>query len=395
MKSLLISGMYFPPQVGGISQYMASVAKFLGSHEVCCLTGVRAEKESGGGKNNLEQKLQPRVYRRPRAFSRAMAIQGAALATTLAEIMVRERPQVVQLGSVAEGYMGLHLKRWLGLPYVVYAHGNEILASDGENWQKPKLSLLRANRILCNSRFTAELVSQLGVAPEKNVVLHPGCDTERFRPRETTDQIRQQLLGEHWKRKVILTVGNLVERKGHDTVIQALPTVLKQVPDAVYLIVGHGARRAELEVLASELGVRGQVILAGLCSDQQLPEVYALGDVFVMASRARLESCDVEGFGLVFLEAGATGKPVIAGRSGGIPDAVVHGETGYLVDPSDPGEVAKYLIQVLQDRSLAANLGRNGRERVLREFTWERFAHRLSNVLSSVVDEHLREKRKP
>jgi len=127
MKSLLISKIYFPPQVGGISQYMVSVAKALGPEEICCLTGLRAKSYGTNNDNAVERELQARVYRRPYAFSPATVIQGPALAATLMEIMVRERPQVVQLASVFEGYLGLHLNRWLKLPYVVYAHGNEIL----------------------------------------------------------------------------------------------------------------------------------------------------------------------------------------------------------------------------------------------------------------------------
>jgi len=218
-------------------------------------------------------------------------------------------------------------------------------------------------------------------------VLHPGCDTERFRPRETGSELRQRVLGHHCGKKVILTIGNLVERKGHDMVIKALPKVLRVVPDAIYLIVGDGACRPKLEDLASEMGVRDHVVLAGYLSDHHLPEIYALGDVFVMPSRARIENCDVEGFGLVFLEASACGKPVIAGRSGGIPDAVDHGVTGYLVDPGDPDEIAEYLIRILQDPTLAGRLGESGRKRVLREFTWDHFASKLRQILSSVVDE--------
>jgi phosphatidylinositol alpha-1,6-mannosyltransferase len=387
MKSLLISKIYFPPQVGGISQYMVSVAKALGPEEICCLTGLRAKSYGTNNDNAVERELQARVYRRPYAFSPATVIQGPALAATLMEIMVRERPQVVQLASVFEGYLGLHLNRWLKLPYVVYAHGNEILQIAEQKWEKPRLCLQRASRVLANSYFTAELVSRWGAAPERNIVLHPGCDTERFRPRETGSELRQRVLGHHCGKKVILTIGNLVERKGHDMVIKALPKVLRVVPDAIYLIVGDGACRPKLEDLASEMGVRDHVVLAGYLSDHHLPEIYALGDVFVMPSRARIENCDVEGFGLVFLEASACGKPVIAGRSGGIPDAVDHGVTGYLVDPGDPDEIAEYLIRILQDPTLAGRLGESGRKRVLREFTWDHFASKLRQILSSVVDE--------
>ena len=381
VKSLLISGQDFPPRKGGISNYMASVAEALGPEQVCCLTSVRANGATG-------ESEPARTYRRPAAFAKPWHIQAPGFSAAMTEILLRERPQVAQIATVHDAHMGMWLRRWFNIPYVVYAHGNEILGVSQSDWQKPRLSLMNADRILAVSRFTAQLLGEIGVPAEKIEIIHPGCDIHHFHPREPNPDLRDKLLGGKVNSRVILSVGNLVSRKGHDVVIKALPLLMEKIPDVVYLIVGDGGYRKELEDLAAALGVRERVILAGQVSHQSLPDVYALSDVFIMPSRAQLESCDVEGFGIVFLEAGACGKPVIAGRSGGVEDAVLDGVTGILVNPVDVDDVANALTQVLSDTGLAVTLGRQGRERVVREFDWKRVAGRIHSVLESVVASH-------
>ena len=165
--------------------------------------------------------------------------------------------------------------------------------------------------------------------------------------------LRHKLLPGRHKDKVILCVGNLVARKGQDMVIRALPSLRQTIPDVTYLIVGEGPYRVPLDKLTLELGVRDRVIFAGRILVEELPDIYAISDVFVMPSRN--EECDVEGFGLVFLEASACAKPVVGGRSGGIPDAIEEGVTGLLVGPRDPEDIANALARLLSDGDLAAD----------------------------------------
>jgi phosphatidylinositol alpha-1,6-mannosyltransferase len=299
--------------------------------------------------------------------------------------MLRERPQVVQLATAYDGYMGLWLRRWLNLPFVVYAHGNEVLDALSSAWPKPLLCLKTAARVLANSRFTAQLVAKSGVPPHQIEIIHPGCDVDRFQPYEPEAQLRQELLGDKAGDRVILSVGNLVARKGHDMVISAMPRLLQRMPNLVYLIVGDGPYRPHLEDLAASAGVQDRVIFAGRVADERLPEVYALSDVFIMPSREDLEACDVEGFGMVFLEASACGKPTIAGRSGGIGDAVVDGVTGLLVNPLDVEDIAAALWIILSNRDIAHQFGQQGRSRVLNEFAWTRIAERVKSILGSVA----------
>ena len=375
MRSLLISHQYFPPQRGGISNMMASIAEALGPDRICCLTGVSASE-------NLASPFA--VYRRPRAFSKARIEEAIALGLTFAEIAIRHRPQAVQLATVGEGYLGLFLKRRFDLPYVVYAHGNEIadLAARRAAGDKPSKTLTEAKKVLAVSAFTANLATQAGVADEKIQVLHPGCDSGFFQPKQPSEEFRERLLGNHRDGPVILTVGNLVERKGHDVVIKAMPRLLRELAGVTYLIVGDGPFRDPLQRLTVDLRVQERVIFAGPMPRAALPDIYALSDLFIMPSRHRVNLCDVEGFGLVFLEAGACGKPVIGGRSGGIPDAIEEGSTGFIVDPEDVDEIAERIRWLILNSSRAAEMGSYARRRVLEQFRWDEVGEKVIHALT-------------
>jgi phosphatidylinositol alpha-1,6-mannosyltransferase len=156
----------------------------------------------------------------------------------------------------------------------------------------------------------------------------------------------------------------------------------------MYLIVGEGPNRAALEQLAVALGVADRVVFLGRVATAELPLLYSAADIFIMVSRARLEYCDVEGFGMVFIEAAACGTPSIGGRSGGVADAVVDGVTGLLVDPLDVGEVAHSVAMLLANRDFARQLGDAARYRAVSQFSWSRFAASVSLILDEVVHGH-------
>ena len=379
MKSLLISSTYFPPRKGGISHFMAGLASALGPDRVCCLTGVLANDGA------VDDGLQPRVYRRPTAFAKSKWLRAFGWGTSIAQIILREHVKVVQVASVGEISLGLWLRRWFNIPFVVYAYGNDILHAMRSQSPQPRLALQRAGRVLAISQFTANLVERAGVDPARIEIVFPGCDTDRFQPRQPRMELRQRLLGPRYKGRVILTIGGLVARKGQDMVIRALPRLRESIPEVNYLIVGDGPYRPQLESLAEAMGVQDHVIFAGQVPTEELPDVYALSDVFVMPSRERLEVDDVEGFGIVFLEASACAKPVIGGRSGGIPEAIVDGVTGLLVDAHDPEDIGNALARLLTDRDLAIRLGQQGRLRVVHDFDWARVADQVEGILNSVL----------
>jgi phosphatidylinositol alpha-1,6-mannosyltransferase len=228
--------------------------------------------------------------------------------------------------------------------------------------------------------FRTRLATTVGRDAEL-VQLTPGVDTDTFRPDVDGSAVRARygLTG----RPVIVCVSRLVPRKGQDTLIHALPAVRRQVRDAALLLVGAGRYRDELETLAASLGVADAVVFAGGVPHRELPGHFAAGDVFAMPCRTRRGGLDVEGLGIVFLEASASGLPVIVGDSGGAPDAVRDGETGLLVDGRDVSAVADRLIQLLRDDALRARMGAAGRAWAERDWRWDVLADRLHALLNA------------
>jgi phosphatidylinositol alpha-1,6-mannosyltransferase len=242
-------------------------------------------------------------------------------------------------------------------------------------------ALLRAAQVVfAISQGTANTALGLGVKPERIRVIHPAVNPAQLASKIPPEMVRQRygLQG----KKCILTVGRLVERKGFDTVIRALPAILEVIPEAHYLIVGGGPAEAGLKALVADLGLETYVTFAGPKSHDEVADYYLASDLFVMISREIPGKGDVEGFGIVYLEANLLGRPVVAGRSGGVADAVVHEETGLLVDPRDPAGVAAAVVRVLSDSDLAQRLGENGRSRVLSDFSGAAAAQKVLVALS-------------
>jgi phosphatidylinositol alpha-1,6-mannosyltransferase len=233
----------------------------------------------------------------------------------------------------------------------------------------------------------SRLAPALGRHPEL-VQLTPGVDTDIFSPAADGQQIRARhgLDG----RPVIVCVSRLVPRKGQDALVAALPAIRDRVRrltgpgaagDVVLLIVGDGPYRSRLEADAARFGVTGQVVFTGPVTEAELPGHYAAGDVFAMPCRTRRHGLDVEGLGIVYLEASAVGLAVVAGRSGGAPDAVLDGRTGVVVDGTQPAELVDAITGLLLDRSRARQLGAAGRRWVEEQWQWDALADRLVQIL--------------
>uniref|UniRef100_UPI00331F01F9 glycosyltransferase family 4 protein n=1 Tax=Micromonospora chalcea TaxID=1874 RepID=UPI00331F01F9 len=210
--------------------------------------------------------------------------------------------------------------------------------------------------------------------------LAPGVDVETYHPDVDGTKVRERLgLAD---RPVVVCVSRLVPRKGQDMLIRALPEIRRRVPGAALLVVGGGPYRSTLEKLARQSGLERDVVFTGSVPSADLPAHYAAGDVYAMPCRTRNRGLDVEGLGIVYLEAGATGLPVVAGDSGGAPDAVRDGETGYVVGGRDVAQLADRVATLLADRDLARQFGAAGRAWVEREWRWETQAQRMAALLA-------------
>lgn len=224
------------------------------------------------------------------------------------------------------------------------------------------------------------LAGALGGAAARLVRLTPGVDTGAFSPSADGAAVRARLgLSD---RPVVVCVSRLVPRKGQDMLIRALPAIRARVPGTALLLVGGGPYRPQLQRLAAGLGVAEAVVFTGSVSGPELPAHYAAGDVFAMPCRTRRGGLDVEGLGIVYLEASATGLPVVGGRSGGAPDAVRDGLTGTVVDGRDVAAIGVSVGDLLADPTRAAALGAAGRAWVQREWRWDVLAGRLRELLA-------------
>lgn len=292
----------------------------------------------------------------------------------------RERVTQIHCAKVLpEGCVAWGMQQLTSIPYIVYAHGEEILigmTSRKLAWLLPKI-YNGAAAIIANSRNTKTLLESIGVESAKIHIVHPGVNSELF---NVTAEAVACLKKHHQveQAQLLLTVGRLQRRKGHDIVIQALPAILQQVANLRYLIVGLGEEQQYLAQMAHEYGVADRVIFAGQVTDEELAAYYAACDVFIMANRQI--GPDIEGFGMVYLEAGAACKPVIGGVSGGTDDAIVDQVTGLRVDGSSVKAVTEAVVTLCTDQETARAMGAAGRRRVEQEFTWASVVQKIRGI---------------
>ena len=259
------------------------------------------------------------------------------------------------------------LPRLLRGRLAVLAHGTEIAPERaGLRRHIMRYVFEHADVVIANSRFTHDLLVRAGIRRDVAIV-HLGIDDAPFAPARSAEP-------------TVLSVGRLIARKGFDNVIQAFPLVLKRFPTARYEIVGAGPQRAELEALAERDGVKDRVSFLGAVDDEGMRAAYARAWCFALPVRA--SGSDVEGFGLVYLEAAIAGLPTIGGCGSGAEDAIAAGDTGLLVDGTSKAAVAEAIIALLEDPERAATMGRRGRERALEHFTWRNTAAGIARLMA-------------
>ncbi len=365
----------FPPMVGGEARLYARICRCVPPDQVMVLA-PRLREDARFDLHEPYPIVRVRVPISPHPVARALQVSRMLLA---ARALVRKDDiRVLHIGHLYLGTVGLELRRWHRIPYVLYLHGGEMAPYMRSRAVRHLVRRVveGACLVIANSRFTVDHYEAMGMRPRRAQILMPVPDTRRFRPDLDPRPIRDRYgLKDD---RVVLTVGRLVPRKGHDLVLRAL-AALKEEP-VRYMIVGTGPEERRLRDLAQALGVQDRVVFAGYVPDEELPGLYAACDVFVMPSRLLKTRDGIEGFGTVFLEAGACGKPVIGGRSGGVVEAVEDGRTGLLVDPHDAGALAEALRVLLRDPRLCQRMGEAGRARAERlEAAWREAVRQMWN----------------
>jgi phosphatidylinositol alpha-1,6-mannosyltransferase len=377
LRDLLVVTELFPPAIGGSGEFLANVYSRLDGRAVRVLTeGHSADVERRGRfeihrapfKSDMWSLLHPHGFLRYVTLARK--IRALAPSGTMVHC-ARALPEGVSAW----------LARLMGGPrFMCWAHGEEIniAGSSRELRVLARRVYQAADFVLANSENTRLLLLGLGVPSARVHVVRPGVDPARFRPDVDARALRSSLSpnGE----LVLLSVGRLQRRKGHDHVIAALERIAAVIQPFRYVIVGDGEERARLESAAADAGLRDQVKFVGNVRDQDLPSYYAACDIFMMPNQ--IDGIDLEGFGIVFLEAAAAEKPVIGGASGGVAEAVEHDVTGLLVQGGDLDELGTAIQRLASSVELRQKMGRAGRARVIRGFTWERGAAELDAILA-------------
>ena len=373
MRTLVVTN-DFPPRAGGIETFVVAMAKRLPAGEVVVHTArQRGDREYDSGlpfpvvrDRSPLMVPTPDIARRSASIARAEGCDrvwfGAAAPLGLLAPTLR-RAGVGRLIATTHG----HEVWWAGVPGTRgllhrIGEGCDVVTYLGE---------------YCRSRIAPALSPPAQARMRR---LTPGVDDVEFHPGAGggTVRARHGLEG----RPLIVCVSRMVARKGQDVLVRALPLVRARVPGAALLLVGDGPHRTRVEKVVADLGLGDHVVLTGRVPWQELPAHYAAGDLFCMPSRDRRSVLEVEGLGICYLEAAATGLPVVAGRSGGAPDAVLEGENGTVVDGDDVAAVAAACTDLLLDRERAAAYGRRGRAWVAERWRWDDLAVRLRRLLA-------------
>jgi phosphatidyl-myo-inositol dimannoside synthase len=376
MRRVLIVTNDFPPRRGGIQSFVHALAARLPEGSVC----VYAPSWDGAAPFDSRQPF-PVIRHRT-----SLMLPVPSVARRAARILRDYDCDTVLFGAAAPlGLLAPSLRRAGARRIVALTHGHEA------GWA----ALPVARSLLHRIGEEVDTVTYLGeyfrerlgraLSPQaaaRMVRLAPGVDTAAFRPGAGGAAIRQRL-GIGARQPVVVCVSRMVPRKGQDTLLRAWPLVRAAVGGSpLLLLVGDGPYRAELNRLQGRLGLQGSVLFSGPVPWEELPAYYDTGDVFAMPCRTRRAGLDVEGLGIVYLEASATGLPVVGGDSGGAPDAILEGETGYVVPGGDEQALAARLIELLNDPQDAAAMGDKGQAWVEREWRWELVAQRLTQILA-------------
>ena len=374
----------FPPMGGGIARWMAEIALRYPREGLIVSTGAIDGAEAS------DARFPNRIDRLGLPARRLRTIQGLVLwSRRVTRLIQQHGARFLWCGNLRPAaYPAKWAHERSRIPYGVLVHGGDLLALR-HNYRDSRVKRLTARALVgsadvlvANSRWTHDLacdvLRELGLAERTGRVrvVPLGTDPLVFRPGldPSPVRLRYALSAGQW----LVTVARLVPHKGIDTTIRALARLAPSHPDLHYAIVGQGSYQPSLLALAEAEGVAGRVRVLTEVSDEELPLAYALADVYVGVSRQTAR--DVEGFGISLLEASASGKPVVAGRSGGMPDAVRDGETGTLVDSDDPVAVALAIAAFLDDPVRAAAAGAAGRRAVESFYNWARVVDDLRAI---------------
>lgn len=374
MPSTLLITNDFGPRAGGIESFVIGLLERMPKSQVVVYTSVQGDTNSYDADwfNSFGVKV---IRDRSKIL-----LPTPRVVRTLQSLIRQEGIENIWFGAAAPlGVSARWLKKAGASNVVALTHGHEVWWARiwPFSWAISEIAK-QSNHLTYLGEFTkAAMIKRVGDR-NKLVRVAPGIDTEHFKP-VSAAQLREELQLAH--RPTIVTVGRLVHRKGQDRLLEALPRIIKEIPDVALVFVGEGPHRQQLDNLVKKLGLQNHVYFIGRIQFSELPKYICVGDIFAMPSRSRFFGLEVEGLGIVYLEASACGLPVIAGASGGAPDAVIAGETGLVVDGNNLEEIAQSCINLLKSKELRDQMGKNGRAWVIDNWRWEIWSNKFNKLL--------------
>ena len=371
----------FPPRVGGSGRWLWDTYSRQRLDRVVVAAGNWPGADEFDSKSGVETVRLPIVFPDWSPLRPAIAMKYLRASQEVYSLVKRNHCEEIHVcRAMPEGLIAYLVKARTGIPYTCYVHGEEI------NLVHTSRILSRLSRVVYNnarqyivnsSNSGKVLQSTFNVAPEKVAVLHPGVNTLHFRPLKLGETDKRSFF--NWQdRTVLLSIGRLQKRKGHDIMIQALPAIRNAVPNILFAIVGEGEEKETLHALVRQNEVEEQVAFLGSISDDELPDLYRSCDLFTLPNR--VVGGDFEGFGIVLLEAQACGKAILVGKSGGVGETFVDGKTGLSADCTNPSSLAEAVCSMLHDRSRLEQMGRAAREWVVEQFDIEEQARKATQI---------------
>lgn len=367
-----------PPRVGGIQYYVDQLARGLVSAgDEVVLFGSRSP-----GADAWDAEAPYEVVR----AATSVLLPTPPVRHRVHRLVERTGAEAVVFGAAFPlGLMGPGIRARTGVPYVAFTHGLEVSTVRAPGgWLPLRRIGDGAGAITYVSHWCRRLLEPAFGPRPRHVMLPPAVDPAEYHAGVDGAEVRRRL-GVEPEEPLVVCVSRLVPRKGQDVLISGLGELRRRVPGARLMIVGGGPHEEALRRLAEEAGVAEHVVFTGMVADDELPEHFAAADVFAMPCRERRRGLEVEAFGIVFLQAEAVGVPVIAGNIGGVPDSLVDGRTGVLVDGTDTSAVIDALVELLGDVDRRCRMGLAAAELVAEGFTWPHRTEELRRLLAEVV----------
>lgn len=380
---VLLLSTEFPPGPGGIGThaYQLAIGLFKRGWEVTVLTPQDYASEQEILSFNSSQ---PFTIVRLRHYPNTL-LEGLYRLTVLLRWFHRWSPDVIVASGGRAVWLMAFAAPLVRRPWMAVGHGTEFGVPSGWERRLTRWAFGKASVIVAVSQYTRRRIKEMGIRVPRIHVIPNGADPQRFHPlpENRVSEFRRRFVSE--KGRILLTVGNVTERKGQDIVIRALPLVLKAGIDVHYLLVGLPTIREKLEALAQQLGVAGRVHFLGRVDESTLVEAYNACDVFVMTSRLTPDG-DFEGYGIAVVEAALCGKPAVVSGGSGLEEAVSDGETGLVVPQNDPVATASAIVKLLSDEEFFFRLAKQARVRALCEQTWEHRIGEYHRILCALVE---------